>query len=68
MKLTLKLAHNDISLSFDCVKIKSIYIYIYINCLESQIMVYAARHRVRIFISYKSSTGWCLQIVFRVSL
>jgi len=34
-----------------------IYIYIYI---ESKILVYVARHRVHIFISYMPSTEWCL--------
>ena len=57
MKLNLKLTHNNISLRLDCVKIKKC---ICIYCHKSQIMVYVARQRVRIFILYTPSTGWCL--------
>jgi len=58
MELKLKLTHNNISLRLDCVKIKSVYINI--CCLQSQIMVYVAWHRIRIFIPYTPSIGWCL--------
>jgi len=39
-------------------------VYIYIYSLESQITVYTARHRVRIFFSYTPSTGWCFIILW----
>ena len=60
MKFKLKLIHNNVTVSLECVKIKKyIYIYIYIYSLKSQIMVYVAWHRVRIFY-FTPSIGWCL--------
>jgi hypothetical protein len=55
MKFKLKLTHKNTSLRSDCVKIKK-----YVYCPKSQIMVYVARNRVRIFISYTPNTGLCL--------
>jgi len=54
MKFKLKLIHNDKTISLDCVKIIE---YIYIYSLQSQIMVYVARHRVHVFIPYTPSIG-----------
>ena len=51
MELKLNSTHNNISLGLKSVKNKKKKI------IKSQIMVYVARHRVHIFISYTPSTS-----------
>jgi len=63
MELNIKLIHKNTTLGLDSVNV-CMYVYIYIYILYSQIMVYAARHTVRVFISYTLTIVRCQQMVF----